>query len=307
MRVLKKVYLYITNPSFRFNIDARRGKYDNLSDEEFLKLKFKTVFGREMNLINPKSYNEKLQWIKLYDRKPVYSNMVDKYEAKKYVTAQIGDEYVIPTLGVWERFEDIDFEKLPDKFVLKCTHDSGGLIICRDKRTFDMKHAKIKIERCLKYNYFLSGREWPYKNIKPRIIAEEYMEDTATEELRDYKFYTFNGKAKYVMVNSERGRGTTKADYFDMDFNWLDFTWGYPNSDMKIEKPRNFEKMIELSECLAKDTYELRVDFYECNGKILFGELTFFDGGGFTKFQPESWDFVFGSELKLPFEIKDLK
>ncbi len=300
MNIVKKIRLYLSDPVFRFNINAGRGRYDKLSDEEYLKLKYNIVFGKPLNLETPITYNEKLQWVKLYDRKPIYTEMVDKYEAKKYVSSIIGDKYVIPTLGVWENFEDIDFMSLPDKFVLKCTHDSGGLIICRDKSKLDMKMAKNKIKKSLRHNYFLSGREWPYKNVKPRIIAEEYMEDADTGELRDYKFYTFNGKAKYVMVNTGRGDGKTKADYFDMDFNWLDFRWGYPNAETLIKKPKNFDNMIVLAEALAQGTLELRVDFYECNGQIYFGEMTFFDGGGFTKFNPELWDTIFGLELQIP-------
>lgn len=297
---LKNIYLYLTNKLYRFNINTSRGKYDHLSDEDFLKLKFKIVFGRELDLVNPKTYNEKLQWIKLYDRKPRYTQMVDKFEAKKYVESLIGSQYIIPTLGVWDKFEDIDFNVLPDEFVLKCTHDSGGLIVCKNKNKLNLNKAKSSVEKSLKHNYYLAGREWPYKDVRPRIIVEKYMEDSITGDLKDYKFYTFNGKVKYVMINTDRGKGKTKADYFDKEFNWLDFTWGYPNSKTKIAKPKNFEKMIILSEILAKETYELRVDFYECNGKIYFGELTFFDGGGFTKFEPELWDLKFGSDLTLP-------
>ena len=300
MDILRKAQLYCLDPVFRFNINASRGMYDNLSDEEYLRLKFRIVFGRELDLDNPKAFNEKLQWIKLYDRKPIYTTMVDKYEVKKYVSTQIGEKYVIPTLGIWEKFDDIDFSILPKRFVLKCTHDSGGLVICRDKSKLNLRNVKDKIEKCLKHNYYLQGREWPYKNVKPRIIAEEYMEDSQTGELRDYKFYTFNGVAKYVMINTDRAEGRTKADYFDIDFNWLNFRWGYPNAEIPIEKPSAFEEMIKLSEFLAKGTIELRVDFYVCNGRIYFGELTFFDGGGFTKFDPESWDYTFGSELELP-------
>ena len=225
--------------------------------------------------------------------------MVDKYAVKMYVANKIGEEYIIPTLGVWDSFDEIDFDKLPDQFVLKCTHDSHSVIICKDRSKFDIDTARTRINSGLKRNFFYYGREWPYKNVPPRIIAEKYMEDAKVRELRDYKIYTFNGKAKFCMINTDRGTDT-RADYFDESYNWLDFTWGYPHADVKPEKPANYEKMFELAEKLAKGTATLRVDFYEVNGQIYFGELTFFDASGFDKIIPESYDLKFGSWIKLP-------
>lgn len=446
-----------------------------ISDRTFLKYVFKKQLGYSLDLKNPRTFNEKLQWLKLYDRKDIYTTMVDKYAVKNYVASIIGEDYIIPTLGVWQRFEDIDFETLPNQFVLKCTHDSGGLVICKDKSRLDIETAKKKINKSLKTNYYYVGREWPYKNVKPRIIAEKYMEDHSTSELRDYKFfcfggvakcykvdfdrfvehranyfsadgelmkigeeicppdfnkeipapenlekmkelaeklsatqpflradfydvdghvyfgeltfypasgfgkfifdgndellgswiklpeksevggyyliyknmlcvlntravnpekdrnnstqglvdykihsfndvpienketpplrdykiYTFNGEAKMCMINQDRGHHT-RADYFDKNFKWLDFTWGYDHADVPPEKPKNYEKMFELAEKLAAGTPELRVDFYEVDGRIYFGELTFFDGGGFDKIEPKSYDELLGSWIKLP-------
>lgn len=270
-----------------------------IPDKLYLKTYYSHCFKKKLDLKKPQTFNEKLQWLKLYDRKPIYTTMVDKYAVKKYVAARIGEEYIIPTLGVWDHFDDIDFDNLPNQFVLKCTHDSGGLVICKDKVSFDKKEAKRKIQNCLKRNYYLTGREWPYKNVPRKIIAEKYMEDE-TGQLRDYKFYCFNGEPKIIMINSDREIGKTKADYFDMDFNWLDLKWGYEHALVKPLKPINFEKMKELAVVLSKNIPELRVDFYEVNNKIYFGELTFFDGSGFDKIEPKEWDKKIGDWIKLP-------
>lgn len=270
-----------------------------MPDRLYLSLMYYKHFHAFPDFQNPQTFNEKLQWLKLYDRRPEYTIMVDKYAVKMYVANKIGKEYIIPTLGVWDSFDEIDFDKLPDQFVLKCTHDSHSVIICKDRSKFDIDTARTRINSGLKRNFFYYGREWPYKNVPPRIIAEKYMEDAKVRELRDYKIYTFNGKAKFCMINTDRGTDT-RADYFDESYNWLDFTWGYPHADVKPEKPANYEKMFELAEKLAKGTATLRVDFYEVNGQIYFGELTFFDASGFDKIIPESYDLKFGEWTKLP-------
>lgn len=270
-----------------------------IPDRLYLSLLYYKHFHKFPNFNSPQIFNEKLQWLKLYDRRPEYTKMVDKYAVKLYIAEVIGEEYVIPTLGVWDRFEDIDFNKLPDRFVLKCTHDSHSVIICKDKAKLDIESARQKLTSSLSRNFFYYGREWPYKNVPPRIIAEKYMEDAKVRELRDYKIYTFNGKAKFCMINTDRGTDT-RADYFDESYNWLDFTWGYSHADVKPEKPANYEKMFELAEKLAKGTATLRVDFYEVNAQVYFGELTFFDASGFDKIIPESYDLKFGSWIKLP-------
>lgn len=424
-------------------------------DDLFLKVRYRGEMNKPLNLRNPQTFNEKLQWLKLYDRKPEYTVMVDKYAAKQYVAAKIGEQYIIPTLGVWEHFDDIDFDSLPNQFVLKCTHDSGGLVVCKDKSSLDKTAAREKIEKSLKQNYYWSGREWPYKNVPPRIIAEKYMSNNqekdnegtslkdykfysfngepqylyisdnmddhkkarisfATMEwekapfgrtdyhefkelpekpkhfedmvklvrvlsedhsflrvdlyeinnniyfgeltfhpcagfmpfkpeewdnrlgqlitlperggvlicndgyslwihpekdciinenndLKDYKFYCFNGTMKFVMVNSDRNSDKpTKADYFDRDFNWLDFTWGYAHAEIRPEKPEKFEEMVFLAEKLSKGLSHIRVDFYECDGKVYFGELTFYDGSGFDAIEPIEWDYKIGKLIKIP-------
>lgn len=270
-----------------------------IPDKIYLNLMYYYHFHRIPTWNNPQTFNEKLQWLKLYDRNPVYTVMVDKIEAKRFVADKIGEEYIIPTLAVYDSAEDIDIDRLPDQFVLKCNHDSKSVCVCKDKNCFDIEKAKNFLGPRLKANGYWYGREWPYKNVVPRIFAEKYMEDAKVRELRDYKIYTFNGKAKFCMINTDRGTDT-RADYFDESYNWLDFTWGYSHADVKPEKPANYEKMFELAEKLAKGTATLRVDFYEVNGQVYFGELTFFDASGFDKIIPESYDLKFGSWIKLP-------
>lgn len=281
-----------------------------LSDEFFLKRLFKLRFGRSLNLENPKTYNEKLQWLKLHDRRPEYPIMVDKAEVKKYVASIIGEEHIIPTLAVYNRVEEIDFDALPNQFVLKCTHDSGGIVICRDKDKLDRKDAIKKLKKGLKTNYFYQNREWAYKNVKPRIIAERYMtndSNSAVDELSDYKWFCFDGEPKAMFIATDRfAEGEeTKFDFYDMDFNHLPFTNGHPNASKPISKPAGFGTMKELARKLSRGIPHVRVDFYDVNGQIYFGELTFFHWSGTMPFEPEEWDYKFGEWLMLPQLITD--
>ena len=273
-----------------------------LPDKLYLNLIYYRLFGKFINFQDPQTFNEKLQWLKLHDRKPIYTTMVDKYAVKDYVASIIGSDYIIPTLGVWDRFDEIDFESLPKQFVLKCTHDSGGLVIVKDKDKLDVKIAKKKINKSLKRNYYWMGREWPYKDVKPRIIAEPYLEDTKTAELRDYKFFCFDGVAKALFIATDRQNvgEDTKFDFYDMDFRHLDIKNGHDNAGIPPAKPETFEKMKHYAEILSQNIPHLRVDFYEVNGKTYFGELTFSHWSGFVPFEPKKWDEIFGSWIKLP-------
>lgn len=267
----------------------------------YLKMLFRNRMKKPLNLKQPKTYNEKLQWLKLYNRRPEYTMMVDKYKVKEYVKSIIGEEFIIPTIGVWEKFNQIDFEKLPEQFVLKCTHDSGGLVICNDREKLDKKKAKNQIEHCLKRSYFKNTREWPYKNVKPRIIAEKYMVDESGYELKDYKFFVFNGQVKAMFIATDRGLDSeTCFDFFNRDFQHLSFTNGHPNSKEKIAKPQNFDKMIALAEKLGEKIPHARIDFYNINGAVFFGEITFFHWSGLKPFIPEEWDYTFGNWIELP-------
>lgn len=273
-----------------------------LPDRFFIKILFRLRMGYKLNLDNPQTYSEKLQWLKLYNRKPEYTKMVDKVSAKEYVASIIGEEYIIPTIGVWDRVEDIDWDTLPNQFVLKCTHDSGGLVICSDKSKLDITRAKRDLKRGLKRNFYSQNREWPYKNVTHRIIGEQYMVDESGYELKDYKFFCFDGIPKAMFIATDRGvAGTeTKFDFFDMDFNHLPFTNGHPNSDKPVKKPTGFEEMKRLASALSKDIPHARIDFYDINGKIYFGEITFFHWSGTTPFEPMEWDYKFGEWIELP-------
>lgn len=269
------------------------------SDRLYLELLYPLYLGKKLNLINPRTYNEKLQWLKLYDRKSEYTRMVDKAEAKKYVAGIIGEQHIIKTLGVWDRFEDIDFDALPDQFVLKCTHDSGGLIICKDKSRLDLKMARKKLNKCLKHNYYWEWREYPYKNVKPRILAEQYMVDESGYELKDYKFFCFNGKVKMMFVAKDR-ETNTHFDFYSEDFQHLPFTQGHPHAECPTVKPHGFEEMVGLAEKLSVNIPHVRVDFYDINGHIYFGELTLYHYAGLVPFEPASWDYRIGEWLQLP-------
>ena len=277
-----------------------KGYFNFLNDYTFLKMKYRLCLRKKLDLKDPKTFNEKLQWLKLYDRKPIYTTMVDKYEAKKYVASIIGEEYIIPTLGVYNHFDEIDFEKLPNQFVIKCTHDSGGVVIVKDKKELDIEETKKKIEKSLKKNYFYSGREWPYKNVKPRIIIEKYMVDESQKELKDYKVFNFDGKAKIIQVDFDRFI-EHKRNLYDTDWNYIEAVIQYPtDKNVKINKPKNLNKMLELAEKLSKDIPHVRTDFYSIDDKIYFGELTFYHGSGYEKFIPEEFGEELGSWIKLP-------
>lgn len=279
-----------------------------LPDDKYLKIIYRLHFGKKLDLNNPQTYNEKLQWLKLYNRKDIYTKIVDKYKVKEYVSDRIGEEYVIPSLGIWKSFDEIEFDKLPNQFVLKCTHDSGGLFIVKDKNNFNKKKAKRKIEKSMKRDFYKYSREWPYKNVERRIIAEEYMEDDENKELRDYKFFVFDGKVKLMYVASNRqGKGDTYFDYFDVNYNHLDLDQGHLHSPVVPQKPKNFDEMIKLSEKLGRDFLHVRVDFYEVNGKTYFGEMTFYSFAGVCPFNPEEWDYKLGEYIELPGKIEEKK
>ena len=275
-----------------------------LPDKMYIELKYFLKFREFPNLKSPATFNEKLQWLKLHDRKPEYNTMVDKYEAKKYVADKIGNEHIIPTLGVWERFEDIDFDVLPNQFVLKCTHDSGGLVICRNKSKLDKVTAEEKINASLKTNYFYQGREWPYKNVRPRIIAEKYMEDGSSKDLTDYKFYCFNGVPKYLYVSTGlENHATASISFLTLDWEFAPFG----RSDFKPftelpPKPTKFEEMLELAARLSAGYKFLRVDLYQIENQIYFSELTFSPCGGMMPFNPPEWDEELGKLIDLSIE-----
>lgn len=302
MSVLTKLRRYVTNEDYRFIIHDGLGFYRYLPDEDYLKRKFRVKLGYPLDLAAPKTFNEKLQWLKLYDRKPEYTMMVDKYAVKNYVAEKIGEEYIIPTLGVWDHFDDIDFAMLPNQFVLKCTHDSGGLVICRDKNKLNLTEAKTRIEKSLKRDYYLVNREWPYKDVKPHIIAETFMQDeTQISGLRDYKFYCFHGEPKFLYISEGlENHSTASISFLNMDWTFAPFQRvDYKTLDQLPEKPKNYEKMVEIARMLSDGIPFLRVDLYEIAGKVYFSELTFTPCAGMTPFTPPQWDEELGKLLRL--------
>lgn len=302
---LRSIFNYIKNRKTRFQINSKLGIYDNIKDDVYLRRMFKIFMRYSLDINNPKTFNEKLQWLKLYDRKPEYTTMVDKYRVREYIADKIGEEYLIPLLGVWDDPDDIDFESLPNQFVLKCNHDSGGLSICRNKKSFDFERAKKKLKKSLNTNYYYSGREWVYKNVKPLVLAEKYMEDNCSNQLTDYKFYCFNGEAKFLYISTGlEDHSTARIGFYDLDFNRMEFRRSdYALLEKDPIKPQNFNEMIAIANKLSHGIPFIRVDLYNINDKIYFSELTFYPCSGYMPFEPIEWDYKLGKLIELP-EIK---
>lgn len=293
----------LSNPYKVFGILLHRFFYKIIkSDELFIKLDYFSGMKKFPNLANPRAYNEKLQWLKLNCQNENYTRLVDKYEVKEWVKDIIGEDYIIPTLGIYDSFDEIDFDKLPSQFVLKTTHDSGGVVVCSDKCKFDIGKARKKLNKSLKHNFFYEHREYPYRFVKPRIIAEKFMVDESGTELKDYKFFCFDGKVKMLFVATDRP-SDTRFDFFDTKFNHLPLKNGHPWAKKRISKPCGFEEMKRIAAILSKDMPHVRVDLYDINGHIYFGELTFFHFSGNVPFEPEEWDYKIGEWLKLPENI----
>lgn len=276
-----------------------------LPDSTYIKLHYRFQMGKKLNLKDPKTFQEKLQWLKLHDHNPEYGKMVDKVLVKDYVTKRIGSQYVIPLIAVWEKPEDIEWDKLPDRFVLKTNHGGGntGVVICRDKSKLDKNKAIEKLNDSLSRDVYKKHREWPYKNIKKCVFAEEFVEAAPGEpDLPDYKFFCFNGEVKALFVATERQKvgEDVKFDYFDADYNHLLFRQGHNHAKQIPPRPKSFEEMKRIAAELSKGIPHVRVDLYEVNGKPMFGELTFCHFGGTVPFEPEEWDYKFGEWLVLP-------
>ena len=273
-----------------------------IPDRLYIELRFRERMHKKPDLKNPKTYSEKLQWLKLHYHEPILIKLVDKAEVKPWVAEHIGEDHIIPTLGVWDNFDEIDFDSLPNQFVLKCTHDSGGVFVVTDKNKFDIEAARKKLEPRLKTSYYWHTREWPYKFVKPRILAEQFMVDESGYELKDYKLFCFDGKMKYLFVATDRrvkGKDT-KFDFFDENFVHLPIKNGHENADRELVCPPGFEEMKRCASILSKGFPEARVDFYDINGHVYFGEITFYHWGGLMPFEPEEWDRIFGDQIVLP-------
>lgn len=299
---LKRIYRALTSPSDLMTYLILRMKWaERLSDERFLRMIYFIKFHKRLNLKDPQTYNEKLQWLKLNDRRPEYTMMVDKYAVKDYVAGIIGGQYIIPTIGVWNSPDEIEWDKLPEQFVLKTNHDGGnfGVVVCKDKSHFNKEDAIKRLNASLKRNVFKYGREWPYKNVARKVFAEQYLEDSTAKDLPDIKFFCFDGVVKALFIGTERQTGDVKFDFFDADFNHLDIVQVHPMSGRVIPKPENFEEMKTIAAKLSKGIPHVRIDLYNVNGKVYFGEMTFYHHGGMQPFHPSHWDKDFGDWIKI--------
>ena len=293
---------YAQNGEGLYMLLARAGKKNNDSNETYIRHVYKASFGHEPDLENPVTFNEKLQWLKLHDHRPAYPTMVDKRDMKDYVSSLIGEGHTIPSLGVWDDFDSIDFSALPDRFVLKCTHDSGGLVICKDKASLDMDKARKKITACLKRNFYWVGREWPYQQVKPRIIAEPYMQDSPDiPELSDYKIHCFSGEPHFVQVITDRFSPSGMInDHYSPDWVRQDIVRGhYHTAPRSLERPAQLDEMLGYARILSAGLPYIRTDFYISDGKVYVGELTLYPASGFNPFHPDKWDRIWGDLVKL--------
>ena len=270
-----------------------------IPDNLYIQMMYYVKLGRKLNLKKPELFNEKLNWLKLYDRNPQYTKLADKYEVRKYGKAMIGEEYLIPLGGVWDSEEEIPYEKLPERFVLKCTHDSASVIICKDKCRFDQTETGDKLNKCLKTNYYWASREWPYKDIRPRIVAEQYMEDESHTELKDYKIYCFGGKPALIQVDFGRFVHHER-NLYDTSWNYINERFEYPNNpEVQIKKPECLEEMLVLAAKLSGRIPSVRIDFYSVNNRPYFGEITFYQEGGYGRFSSEEFERKLGQEILL--------
>lgn len=308
--MFKKVKRYLRNPYYALGDDLLKRCPRRMSDKYYLRVVWKQIMGYPLDLKHPRTFNEKLQWMKLYDRNPLYTELVDKYNVKQWVAERIGSEYVIPTLAVYDTVEDIDFDALPNQFVLKCNHDSGGVVICSDKQSFNREQAKEKLRKSFDHNFYWDFREWPYKNVKRKVFAESFLTDDYTssptynseepvfEGLRDYKFFCFDGKPKIMYIGSGKAPHRT-TDFFDMDGNSLPVYMKDPASAIPPALPAHFEEMKEFASILSKGLRAVRVDFYETNNNVYFGEMTFFHSAGFDIIHPKEWSIKMGDWISL--------
>ena len=300
MSKIKTALNLLRTPSKMILPLSNTGIFNWMNDEDYLKFVFRYTMGYELNLTNPRSFSEKMQWLKLNDRQKRYIELVDKVKVKRHISKVLGDEYVIPELGVWDSFDEIKFEALPDRFVLKCNHDSGSIVVCSDMKKFNMEKTRKKLTDRLHQNAFNYGREWPYKYVKRKVFAEEYISDKG-KELTDYKFYCFNGNPKFCQVILNRSSKET-IDFFDMHWEHQPFVGITPNiqnSKSIIEKPKNFDKMKNFARELSTGTYFCRIDFYEADDHLYFGEFTLYPGSGFGYFAPDKWNYILGDMISI--------
>jgi len=301
---MNKLLYYLSHPrSLAGAVMVKTASFWN--DVTYLRIMHLLNTGKRLNLKEPKTYSEKCQWMKLYYQRPELATMVDKYEVKQYVAEHIGKEYVVECYGVWNHFDEIDFDALPDQFVLKCTHNSGTFLVCKDKSKIDKHSAKEMFEKALSSVYYLNGREWAYKNVKPRILAEKYIDSLGKPESVEYKITCMGGHVEFVTVCGGIAHAEYEQrsnDHFTRDWQRMPWYARYKPTGKEIKKTPEIDKMIELSEALSKGIPQVRVDWYVHDGQIYFGEFTFYTWSGWPHFTPEEWDLKLGKNFILPEE-----
>ena len=299
-KVLRAGLRFLTDKDYRKLWYLDMSKHKKMDDRLYIESRYRAIFKKPIDLDNPVTFNEKMQWLKLYNQNPEYTDMVDKYLSKDYVVQRIGENFVAKLLGVWNSVDDIDFEELPGQFVLKTTHDCGGVVVCKDKEKFDFKRAKRTLRKHMKREYFYHCREWPYKNVQPRIIAEEYLQDGNSSVLPVYKILCFDGEPKIIQTIQNDKKPNESIDYFDAEWNLLNLRQNFPNSEKTLEKPEKLAEMLSIAKELSAGTSFIRIDLYSVNGEIYFSEFTFFSDAGYARFEPEEWDEKLGSWITLP-------
>ena len=299
-KVIRGGIKYLSDADYRFMFNAAKGKYNQIPDKEYLQKMFRAKMGKELDLENPQTFNEKMQWLKLYYHLPEFTVMADKYSVRDYLAKKIGTQYSVPLLGVWDSPDQIDTGVLPNQFVLKTTHGCGGMFICRDKHEFDIEKAKKTLRGTFYKNYFNYMREWPYKDIQPRVIAEQYMQNGEERNLKVYKVLNFNGVPRIIQTIQNDKTPDESIDYFDTEWNILELRQNYPNSKVPTPRPATLEKMLELSATCSEGIPFLRTDWYEVNGEVFFSEFTFYSDAGMEPFYPSKWDAILGDWITLP-------
>lgn len=300
MKLMNSLYKIIKDPKLILSYIISTKYFNRVPDKAYLEMKYRIKMNKKLDFEKVKSFNDKLQWLKLYDRKDDYPYLVDKYHVRKFVKEKIGEEYLIPLVGVYDGLSELDFSKLPNQFVLKATHDSGSVIVCKDKSKLNIKEVQKKLNKSLKTNFYYRHREWTYKNLKPRIICEKYMEDRSDRDLKDYKVFCFNGEPQIIQVDFDRFT-SHKRNLYDLNWNYLSVEYKCSTDEnVKIQKPKKLEEMLDLSRTLAEKLTFIRIDFYSINNKLYFGEMTFYPEAGFGKFKPEYYDLILGEKLILP-------
>lgn len=303
MNILKKLGRFVSEPEYRFNISSYYGLLNRMPDRKFVEKQYFLKTHRKLNLDNPVTFNEKLQWLKLYYHKDIFTKMVDKLSVKDYLLPIIGEKHIVPTLGRWKSFCEIDFTVLPEQFVLKTNHGCGGMYICRNKKEFDIKKAEAILSEALRHNYYYSSREWPYKNVKPMILAEQYLQDGDTRNLNVYKVFNFSGEPFMIQSIQNDKTKEESIDYFDTSWKLLALRQNYPNSKEPLKRPITLEKILKLSAKCSKGFPFLRTDWYEVNGEVYFSEFTFYSDAGHELFHPDEWDRKLGDLIVLPQKV----